>query len=390
MSDLSEIRYIKNQKINIALPTKGNGKKLRKLRRFLYTNLNLGTIFERLNDNFTDAALLYQDILSFSFDRSQKDDKNRSFKYSELAYWLIKKNKELINFYSGSKAHISKRRRLHNHEERFKNKLSDLISMNLISIKRKVRASKIDHQVEDYEITREGEFLALLIKDIDVKYEIASPANYDYARSISEDNELSLSDKKLFEVLNSLLSKNDSYFIIFYRNYLKKIYDKKIFYKLKNYLYKLCYENKGIQNVNDLLQSIIVYDLLPQDRNDRKIFYNIWKETLEELDIESKQIILHNLKVYLESCFRKYSNINRSYEKSHFDNREDYENIVLSANCEKCHWSNIKSYSITDYKYEISYNSDEKDDIRFDCTHCNSSKSCIIPRFQPSYQLNNF
>jgi hypothetical protein len=135
----------------------------------------------------------------------------------------------------------------------------------------------------------------------------------------------------------------------------------------------------------DLLSSIIVYDLLPHDLNDRKIFYDIWKETLQELAIETKQIILYNLKLYLESCFRKSSNIMRPYEKTHFDNRTDYENIVISANCEKCLSSNIKSYSIIDYKYEISYNSDENDNIRFDCIYCYSSKSCILPRFQLAY-----
>jgi hypothetical protein len=300
-----------------------------------------------------------------------------------LGKWLLENNAELRNFYSDYKRRNTPiKNRLHNHENRIKHKIDDLISMNLIYLKGRVLASKVDHQVQIYEITMEGKFLALLIKSMNIENTYNTKSNY---RSKSEGNESIFLDNQLYEILNSLLLNNDSYFIIFYRNYLKKFYDKQLFYKFKRYLYNLCYENKEIQNINDLLKSTIVYDLLPQDLNDRRTFYDIWKETLKELDPESKQIILYNLKIYLESCFRKSSNIIRSYEKSHFDNRINYENIVVSGNCEKCLSYNIKSYSIMDYKYEISYNSDENDNIRFDCIYCHSSKSCIIPRFQLAY-----
>ena len=248
MSDPSDLRYIKKQR-NIDIPTKRDLKKLRKFQRFPNKKTTLGIIFEKSNNNFTKAALLYQDILRFSLLETE-NDKNQSFKSNELAKWLIKNNIEFRNFYSDYKHRNTPiKNRLHNHENRIKNKIDDLISMNLIHIKGRVLASKVDHQIEIYEITKEGKFLALLIKMMNI--ENTTSNNTDKDRSASERNESILLDNKLYEVLNSLLLNNDSYFVIFYRNYLKKLYDKQFFYKFKRYLYNLCYENNEIQNVND-------------------------------------------------------------------------------------------------------------------------------------------
>ena len=64
--------------------------------------IGINSIFQKdKNGNYTEYALLYQDILKYSIASKQTNnvDSKNCVKHWDLARWLMKKNQEFINRY---------------------------------------------------------------------------------------------------------------------------------------------------------------------------------------------------------------------------------------------------------------------------------------------------
>jgi hypothetical protein len=99
----------------------------------VYENINLGSIFQKKDEqNFTDRATLYQDILNFCIEQGQAG--KLQFKHREIASWLLENNEELLYYYSGFRAHTKKSVKIENTQERIKKRLDDFVKLDLLRV----------------------------------------------------------------------------------------------------------------------------------------------------------------------------------------------------------------------------------------------------------------
>ena len=101
---------------------------------------SIDTIFEKgVGRDYTDDALLYQDILKYC--QIKKTD---SVKIYELSNWLLRNNTELLSYYdsTSTKRNTPYHARIHAHRTRIKNKVIDLISLRLIELSGTIKGAK--------------------------------------------------------------------------------------------------------------------------------------------------------------------------------------------------------------------------------------------------------
>ncbi len=122
-------------------------------------NLTIHAIFETKEAQYTKNALLYQDILQYSIDTGITEFQF----YEHLGKWLLVKNVEFREEYSGSRKHIPPRTRFANKRQRIQDKINDLIRVSLIQINGSTKASKVNTDIPLYSLTNEGKFFALML-----------------------------------------------------------------------------------------------------------------------------------------------------------------------------------------------------------------------------------
>lgn len=155
--------------------------------------------------------------------------------------------------------------------------------------------------------------------------------------------------------------------IEYYKEFFQSIYEKNYLSNIVTYLISLC-ETIDINSVKFLLENLPIGDFLPHNKN------------------ETKNILLYKQKLFIEREFllqaRKKT---KEVEKKQFDNRFEYNKIILEGFCGICEQSNIVTSQILQYKKMLIDNIDENNNLLFDCKKCNTENSCIIPPFQQTF-----
>lgn len=113
-----------------------------------------------------------------------------------------------------------------------------------------------------------------------------------------------------------------------------------------------------------------------------ELFTNLTLEVIQELDKETRKLILHDWKISAENRFKSIlENLTihtRGYEEFRFELRSDYEQIALEGYCEVCkgkqsiklHYSELRKFSGRD-----------GNNVRMDCPTCKTSNSLLVPDF---------
>ena len=83
----------------------------------------------------------------------------------EIAGWLLENNKELLNLYSGSRAHTKKSVKTENTQERIKKRLDDFVRLELLRVSETAQEKGVG-TTNLYEITVYAILLGTLIKGI--------------------------------------------------------------------------------------------------------------------------------------------------------------------------------------------------------------------------------
>jgi hypothetical protein len=129
--------------------------------------ISINDIFRKEHDGgYTKNARLYQDILGFMIERkSQSGQITNHFRHWELAKWLMTHNVEFSNFFKDpSTRTYTVPNKIENTQRRTKDKLSDLVNLQLIKIVGKTKQSRGTGLVDLYEYTLPGYLIALLIE----------------------------------------------------------------------------------------------------------------------------------------------------------------------------------------------------------------------------------
>lgn len=86
-----------------------------------------------------------------------------TFRFTDLARWLMEKNNEFREYYSDSKAHIPKSTRIALRRHVIQSCINDLMELDLILNRGKTKAEKNDLVTPLYEYTTEGQILSFIL-----------------------------------------------------------------------------------------------------------------------------------------------------------------------------------------------------------------------------------
>ncbi len=88
----------------------------------LFPRLEINIIFERDSNGITPTldALLYQDILKYGTEQQYEN----GFRFTQLANWLMKRNDEFYNYYTGSKSRTPPNARVAKSDREYKDILT--------------------------------------------------------------------------------------------------------------------------------------------------------------------------------------------------------------------------------------------------------------------------
>jgi hypothetical protein len=340
-------------------------------------------IFEKgTGRDYTDDALLYQDILAYSTIIKKSSSENVSFKFTELANWLLKNNTEFLSYYdsTSTRRNTPFNARIHAQQTRIQNKINDLIALKLIETKGTIKAEKNILETPLYAYTKLGYLLNLIIDSRTLEKQISNERKPE--KVVDKKKDLDSVNNELFCLLDSVFFKveqNSSSATIFYSHFIKKCKDKGLFSKLIEHIVDVAHSNHGVKNMRDLFEHVMDLDF--KEGETRRYFLDLWRETIDELEPEVAALILFQMKLNAE---RRFQNIReyftREYEEMHFQNRNDYERIVVEGDCIKCNFQTVIALPYLDYRKRFSLVTRD-DTIKLDCPKCGTKDSLVIPNF---------
>ena len=300
----------------------------------MYRQFGLGSILEKVpsDKGYTNEAVLYQDIINFCMKQDQKGKTN--FKHRELANWLLENNLEYLDFYKGTRAKTKKSSRAEHILPRIKDRLADLSRMNLI----KISETPQEKGMGATNLYQNTPFMILLGTLI------------DSIRIIEEEFRKS-SDKHLYE----LFMKQFSAYAVSLNQFRSRFYPKLMSADLftdfiASRLRQILLSDDPPQSIHELLQRWHLLSQFGESMHDKvELYLKLWFESLAELDEETRNLFLFNIKTEIENQILMQSDGPQTYEKARFDNRNDYQSIVLEGLCNKCFYVQPRTLEMEGY-----------------------------------------
>lgn len=312
----------------------------------------INDIFEREEGNkrYTNDALLLQDLLRYSLEINEVPSRiDARFKKRELQKWIIRNNKEILDYYLKlSKRNTTISNRIHAREARMNDKFETLLHMNLIRPVGTASAEKVKTPVTLYSYTKGGILLALISRTVSLNGVIAITKADSVINKYQ--NELGRIFQWIYEIFAIAFkaNKNPSASEIFYSCLFKQLKIRGLIPVLVDRIYfTLVYDN-NLLNFVDLLHSSLYSPFFNENSSS---FVDAFYDTIESLDPDIKRLVLHQIKIVVENRFRYIlENIPRQYEELRFGLRADYERIAAAGYCNSCDCDQVIALHYLDLK----------------------------------------
>jgi hypothetical protein len=321
--------------------------------------IHLGSIFEKIDArNYTNDARLFQDILIFCIEQEQEGKK--FFKHREVADWLLDNNQEFRNLYVGIKAKTTRSNRISNTQDRVKNRLDDLAKLDLLRISETVQ-EKGSGTTNLYEITTFTILLGVLIESI----------------LASDEKVVKSADQRLYQLFNKEFSKYRTSLSQFKLILYSKLMMENLFtIFVGDVLRATCLSDTPPRSMKELLleKHIITVDTKINEKSDQ--YLKLWFESLTELDSETRNLFLYNIKSETENELMIRSLGPQTYEKKRFSNKEDYNSIVVEGVCNNCFYVQPRTLEIERYLKLTLIRSDHQ--FLFSCNHCSNGTVKLV------------
>lgn len=315
----------------------------------------ISSIFARKTKDgrYTNSASLYQNILRYSLELKQKQSKNNSLSFTswEITDWLTTNN--------SCNADEHTKYRIENPLKTVKIKLDNLIQLQLLDIAGYRPMSKRPRMTPIYQFNGYSYLIALIIQSFDSKtsLEIVSNKIYDLLCNIFTDDPSSTSTSK------------------FISRFLKTCKDREVFEYIVILLKEtLAMADESIVEMADLFKHLYLLDF--KDIKLRTIFHNLFDDTINELDLETRKLVLYNLKLDIERKMRELATDFKEFEKMRFQLRGFADMIVLEGHCTSCDHYVAIGVELLDYR-KRTINSD-LGIITGKCPHCGVDNSLHI------------
>jgi hypothetical protein len=238
-------------------------------------------------------------------------------------------------------------------------------------------------EVDVYSSKKLGQLIWLIIKSMNLKNEIQQAKEKKEMLTVqAKTKELSDNNHNIYQLILSMLAKGKDapYKSTMLKVFFDKLDNTGLFGNFVNHLIEICNSTNTIYDSSSLLSHVLDYVINVAD--DRSSFIDLWYESASELDPDSKRTFLYETKLNTEQkVINNIIGYSKEYEKQWFDNRADYNTIVLEGNCEKCKKPNVIMLSHDDHRNLIKTDGVSESKQKFDCKFCNSKASCVLTTF---------
>ena len=301
-------------------------------------------------------ARLYQDILRYFF---VLKNNGGSFRFRELAKWLMKNNEEFVNDYRDlSTRNTTMSNRIEARKDRIKAKLYDLISLNLIEISGTTKASTTDANINLYRYTEDGCLIAWLIQSMNPK-------------------ERENADNQIFKILCSKFEKNGSSDSLFFVVLFKMLKARRRFGNFANLLRHVLYDGIPIRSVSDLLSKVQI----PQRVRD--IASNNPEAAIEDLHAiikglnpTKRKLLFHQMKIAIENRMQNNLRNPEGYEILRFSIKDKAWLVAVEGMCKDCKsLVHIGAELLPYMELKVA----QRDSMVYGCPSCNKEGSVYIP-----------
>ena len=316
---------------------------------------HLSIIFSKnIDGSYTRNALLYQDIIKYSIKGKYKENDNKSFRSRSLTKWLLEENKEFINYFKDpSTRHFTISNRIENRLDRVKDKVNDLMELNLIEEVGTTKETKGNSNIPIYRHTVNGSLIALIIE--------SQKSN----TNLIED---------IYKLLQNYFRESPSSEDIFYSLFYDKCKSAGIFDKIVATYSEVIKSDFPITHLPGFLQHLMIRSI---NEENNRVIVELWKASLNELQEPLKALFLHNFKLELEMRMRTKVGDFRGYEKMRFETRNNYNTVSLQGICLSCNNYTSLGLELIQYLEEIHRNPGSN--IILSCPACGTDDNLVIP-----------
>jgi RNase P subunit RPR2 len=312
--------------------------------------------------NYTKDARLYQDILRYYVERRKENpDYDGSFKHRQLAKWLINNNREFINRYTqDSSKHTPIGTRIEHTQERTKDKLKDMVNLDLIKIVGQTKVEKGTGTTPLYQYTKVGHLLAWIVVSIDsINQTVADNEIYD-----------------LFVNTMFRIKEDSSSYTIFYHSFFKRAKENGFFGDIVNIFRRSLDSGERILSAKMLFRSLIFPRF--SDDNKARLFLGIWNLTIKSMDQHTRELLYLHLKRDIEVRMERLVVGIKQYEELQYKYRDRVDIVILECFCKNCNLYLSLPIRLQEYGYRITLVV-TADFVPTTCLKCKTPGSLQVP-----------
>ena len=308
--------------------------------------ITLGIFFARTKgqESFTDDSLLYQRILRFSLLGTD----HQSFTRWTMCKWL-RDNHESF-----------KKRSVESLQPLVARKMEYLMELQLIQAIGTQSISKGTGKTPVYTFHTTSYFLGWLIDSL-------IPDLVRKNRAIN----------KIYNILWLVLEMDaPSSMNRFLKLLIRKIKQNELFTYVVNYMIELLESGTYMRDISDLINQTLMFGHIDPAFIDK---YNaLWKETLNDLEPEVKQLVMFRIKLLYEQRMGGRVHDLAQFEKIRFSARERFDKIVLECVCLSCLSIRYEMIDLIEYTIRLRYHIKGLPALEKDCPSCNNTGSLQI------------
>ena len=277
-----------------------------------------------------------------------------SFTIWQLTSWLIKKYYKYKNEMKDIPfKNMSRYNRIQAKLDGVESKVNYLKGLGLIEEKGMRKASRGEKQTMSLSFTHSGYLLAWIIHSFEEKIRPASNIQiykvleYNYMDRSSSFDIFAL---KLIEIYDSL-----------------SLFEELVVHTLRD---RVNDSRWHIDNMSELIDSLSI----PNLRN-AKLFYDIWLQTLNELEENQRNIVMQYIKLNIGMMIEKHLKYLRGYEETQYRLRDKPNMLAVEGVCNSCkHPCSLRMELIDYFKIEKSPYTPSG----MTCPQCGSSNTLSI------------
>jgi hypothetical protein len=286
-------------------------------------------LFQRENNknHYNLDALLRQDVLRYCTAAGLQN--GGSFRYTQIAKWLMKNNLEFVTYYTGDKGKTRMANRISARQRRITRAIYDLIDLNLIIITDRVRAQKNDLDTSLYSFTSAAPLLAWLIM----------------TESTEDKNKREEAIKNIFDIISSHLNSKSDFRSEFLSGFLNRCHERGIFSEVVDTFRMGVLNDIVMYNEHALIDRFVgVMNTIYQAARHPEDFFAI----LDQLDEVARKALLLEFKIEIEA-FYQTRHPSKVWEIMRLKNIGDNSKVIVLGFCSWCNGEMPFSVDIIQY-----------------------------------------